>query len=149
MKTNFQRTADWLRACGKQPTPENLSVQIGCDMEETAEFLRTLSFDSVASHFDIANAIEILERVGAFLKRRDVVASIAQNEREAALDALCDRQVTGDGIAYLNGFDKECADEAVLNANDAKLVDGKPVILDGGKIGKPQGWKPADLSKFI
>ena len=27
--TNFKRTADWLQACGKEPSPENMAVQIG------------------------------------------------------------------------------------------------------------------------
>jgi len=37
----------------------------------------------------------------------------------------------------------------VLDSNDAKLVDGKPVILPGGKIGKPEGWKAPNLSMFV
>ena len=57
--------------------------------------------------------------------------------------------MTGNGIAYLADMDKEGADQAVLDANDAKLVGGKPVILPGGKIGKPEGWKPADISGFV
>lgn len=56
-----------------------------------------------------------------------------------ALDALCDMELTGNGIAYLAGFNKVDADQAVLDSNDAKLVDGKPVILPSGKIGKPEG----------
>ena len=69
--------------------------------------------------------------------------------RTDALDALCDAEVTGNGVAYMAGFDKPGADEAVMASNDAKLVDGKPVILEGGKIGKPEGWKPPDLSAYV
>ena len=58
-------------------------------------------------------------------------------------------EVTGNGVAYLAGFDKRGADQAVLASNDAKLVDGKPVIMPGGKIGKPEGWKAPDLSGFV
>jgi len=36
-----------------------------------------------------------------------------------------------------------------LQSNDNKLVNGKPVILEGGKIGKPRGWKPPDLSPYV
>ena len=39
---NFERAAAWLSACGKEPGPETLSLQIGCDLEETAELLRCL-----------------------------------------------------------------------------------------------------------
>jgi len=41
------------------------------------------------------------------------------------------------------------ADQAVLESNEAKLVDGEPIILEGGKIGKPDGWTAPDLSEFI
>jgi hypothetical protein len=37
----------------------------------------------------------------------------------------------------------------VLASNEAKLVDGKPVILEGGKIGKPENWKAPDLRGFV
>ncbi|MGL4831112.1 MAG: hypothetical protein ACRCWS_00815, partial [Propionibacteriaceae bacterium] len=74
---------------------------------------------------------------------------INSSDRIEALDALCDSEVTGNGVAYLAGFDKRSADMAVLSSNDAKLVDGKPVILPGGKIGKPDGWKAPDLSGFV
>jgi hypothetical protein len=46
-------------------------------------------------------------------------------------------------------MDKPGADRAVLDSNNAKLVDGKPVILEGGKIGKPPGWKAPDLRGFV
>ena len=40
--TNFQRTADWLAACGKDQNEENVSVQIGCQLEEICEFMSCL-----------------------------------------------------------------------------------------------------------
>ena len=52
-------------------------------------------------------------------------------------------------MAYMANLDKPSADQAVLASNDAKLVGGKPVILEGGKIGKPDGWKPPDLRPFV
>ena len=145
--TNYQRTASWLAACGKEPNGENLSVQIGCDLEEIAEYLETLAFDDKDANDVLGMMAEDLRDIGIHLKRRDMVAEII--DREAALDALCDREVTANGVAFLAGFNKDAADAAVLASNDAKLVDGKPVILPGGKIGKPEGWKAPDLSKFV
>jgi hypothetical protein len=107
---NYERTARWLKACGKEPNQENLSLQIGCHIEEVY----------IPTHL-----------------------------RDDALDALCDTDVTGNGVAYMAGFDKPGADVVVLASNDAKLVDGKPVILEGGKIGKPEGWKPPNLREFV
>lgn len=151
--TNYQRTAAWLHACGKQPSPRDLSVQIGCHLEEIAEFLAVVHIDGLESgskaHSALSMATDFLTQAAHDLKKGIAQAVIDVWDREKALDALCDAEVTGNGVAYLAGFDKEEADLAVLDANDAKLVNGKPVILPGGKIGKPEGWKAADLSQMV
>jgi len=138
-----------LMACGKEPTTANLSVQIGCHIEEFIELLGTLDFASPNDEKIVNAVMAELNYVSKNLKTRTSLARIRADQREQALDALCDGEVTGNGVAFLAAFDKISADEAVLNANDAKLVDGKPVILEGGKIGKPEGWTPPDLSAFV
>jgi len=90
-----------------------------------------------------------LELLGARFKQTQGAVFIPDLRRAEALDALCDREVTGNGIAYLAGFNKDAADVAVLDSNDAKLVDGKPVLLPGGKIGKPAGWAAPILETFV
>jgi hypothetical protein len=150
--TNFQRTAAWLHACGKGKTVKNTSVQIGCDLEEQAEFLQCLELDD--GDMKLINdrvrfVASELTYLGNLLKRGQITARIPKDRRAEALDALCDREVTGNGIAYLADMDKEGADQAVLDANDAKLIDGVPVILEGGKIGKPEGWTPANITPFV
>lgn len=146
--TNFERTAAWLKACGKIPTKYNLSVQIGCDLEEQAEFLRCLSMDKAIYGTHLVAITEGLQLIGEAIKAGHVHAFIPASKRTETLDALCDREVTGNGVAYLAGFDKDGADQAVLASNEAKLVDGKPVILEGGKIGKPEDWQTPDLERF-
>lgn len=148
MTTNFRRTAEWLKACGKLPSEVTASLQIGCDIEEQVEFLELLDLDDPTHANILKSAINYLNTVAHALKRLDTLALIADENRESALDALCDREVTGNGVAYLLGFNKEDADLEVLRSNDAKLVDGKPVILEGGKIGKPAGWTPPNLTGF-
>ena len=149
-QSNYQRTAEWLKACGKEPgNAANLSTQIGCHLEEFVEFLETIRLDSEGGEL-IANRVGYdLAWLANKLKKGDYTAHIAPHLRAAALDALCDSEVTGNGVAYIAGFDKEGADAAVLNSNDDKLVDGKPIIQPGGKIGKRPGWKAPDLSGFI
>lgn len=147
--SNFERTAAWLKACGKVPGPAALSVQIGCHIEEFLEFLLSVDFDSAEDAESLEGSVIDLLHVANGLKKGLVMASINPSDRIEALDALCDSEVTGNGVAYLAGFDKRRADLAVLASNDAKLVDGKPVILPGGKIGKPDGWKAPDLSGFV
>jgi len=147
--SNFERTAAWLKACGKVPGPASLSVQIGCHIEEFVEFLLSVDFDSAEDAESLEGSVIDLLHVANGLKKGLVMASINPSDRIEALDALCDSEVTGNGVAYLAKMDKPGADRAVLDSNDAKLVDGKPVILPGGKIGKPSGWTAPDLSGFV
>lgn len=146
---NYERTARWLKACGKEPNPEDLVVQIGCHIEELCEFLTVLRTDKEGYGKLLDRTRADLEWFGSKLKRREVTVYIPTHLRTDALDALCDAEVTGNGVAYMAGFDKPSADQAVLASNEAKLVDGKPVILEGGKIGKPEGWKAPDLRGFV
>ena len=97
----------------------------------------------------LERAIVDLQDLATEIKKGKRIAHIPNHLRVEALDALCDREVTGNGVAFLAGMDKDGADKAVLDSNDAKLVDGRPVILPGGKIGKPLGWTPPNLAPFV
>jgi predicted HAD superfamily Cof-like phosphohydrolase len=147
--TNYQRTKAWLEACEKEPTPENLSVQIGCAIEEFCELLGAIRSDSEGYGKLLERTKADLDWFAGKLKRREQFVYVPTHLRTDALDALCDIEVTVNGIAFLANFDKDAADQAVLASNEAKLVDGKPVILEGGKIGKPAGWKPPELRGFV
>jgi hypothetical protein len=147
--TNFERTATWLKACGKEPSVETMSTQVGCHIEEFCEFLKTLCTNSDGYSLLLRRTCDDLDWFASKLKRGEQSVHIPEYLRKYALDALCDTEVTGNGVAYLAGFAKAGADEAVLAFNDAKLVDGKAVILSGGKIGKPAGWAAPDLSSFV
>ncbi|MBT9158945.1 MAG: hypothetical protein DDT26_00194 [Dehalococcoidia bacterium] len=147
--TNHQRAARWLAACGKTPNVGDVSTQIGCDLEELSEYLRCLRVDSDGWQRVLERAIVDLQVLATEIKKGKRIAHIPNHLRVEALDALCDREVTGNGVAYLAQMNKDQADQAVLDSNDAKLVDGKPVILPGGKIGKPPGWTPPNLAPFV
>jgi len=147
---NYERTARWLKACGKEPNQEGLSVQIGCHLEEICEFLGALRSDSEGYGKLIERTRGDLEWFASKLKKGDQFVYIPTHLRVDALDALCDTEVTGNGVAYMAGFSKPDADQAVLESNEAKLVDGKPVFVEGtAKIGKPEGWKAPDLRAFV
>jgi predicted HAD superfamily Cof-like phosphohydrolase len=152
MKTNFQRTSEWLTACGRPSEPSSVtktSVQIGCQIEEIVEFFSCLRLEKEGYAKMLDRVQEDLTWLGMKFKRGEVIAYIPHHLRVDALDALCDIEVTGNGIAHMSGFDKDMADLRVLDSNDAKLVDGKPVLLDGGKITKPPGWKAPDLTDCV
>ena len=146
---NFARTVAWLQACGEFPSPTNLSVQIGCHLEEFVEFLQCLETDCREDENTLNCLVDDLHLIAGSIKKGITQATIKADRRIDALDALCDTEVTGNGVAYLAGMLKDQADEEVLASNEAKLVDGKPVLLPGGKIGKPEGWEPPDLSRFV
>ena len=147
--TNYQRTANWLKACGKEPTIDNLSVQIGVHLEEFCELLACLRSDSEGYGKLLERTRTDLEWFAGKLKRREQFVYIPIHLRTDALDALCDSEVTGNGVAYLAGFDKDAADQEVLASNESKLEDGKPVILPGGKIGKGAQYKAPELRGFV
>ncbi len=148
--TNYQRTADWLHACGKVPRHAgDLSVQIGVDLEETAELLRCLRVSKEGWARLLDRLAIDLESLGNELKRQRLVAHFPNHLRADVLDALCDREVTGNGVAYLAGLDKDRADQEVLRSNESKFENGKPVILEGGKIGKGKNYSPPDLKLFV
>lgn len=147
--TNYQRTAAWLKACEKEPSPENLSTQLGCAIEEFCELLACLRTDSEGYAKLLDRTRLDLEWFASKLKRREQSVYIPTHLRVNALDALCDIEVAGNGVAYLAGFDKDSADQAVLDSNDSKLEDGVAVILEGGKIGKGRDFKPPNLRGFV
>jgi predicted HAD superfamily Cof-like phosphohydrolase len=55
--------------------------------------------------------------------------------------------VCGTAASYGIPLDKVFAE--VHKSNMAKLVDGKPVRREDGKILKPQGWKPPDIKSIL
>jgi len=143
---NFLRVADWLTRAGKEVgNPAHIGVQVGCMLEEVVEFLEEID-PSEGSVIDLGCAIERVHRFATDLKQG---RAMVFKDSAAALDALCDIDVTVNGVAFLAGWNKLQADLAVLNANDDKFVNGLPVILPSGKIGKREGWEAPDLSEFV
>lgn len=146
--SNFARTAAWLLAAGKQPGNEaQLSVQIGVHLEEISEFLDTLNLESATgvTSYACQELNAILKAIAHNIKMQNVVARIY--DREAALDALSDCDVTGNGVAFLAGFNKTEADRRVLASNESKLdVNGQAIILPGGKVGKSASYVAPDLT---
>jgi hypothetical protein len=148
--SNFERTAAWLKACGKeQMNPAHMSVQIGVHFEEIVELLECIETDCVEDNHSLECIADDMRLIATSLKKATTQAFIKTGREVDALDALCDTEVTGNGIAYLSGFDKNGADKEVLTSNESKLVNGKPVLMPGGKIGKGPNYKAPELEKFV
>ena len=131
-------TKRWFEIAVPAPTPKNVSVQIGCHMEEFAEMLTALGETTLARAVD---------RVADGYKAA-MYASPAIGRREL-LDALADQIVTATGIGHMLGMDIVGALGEVNRSNFSKFVDGKPVFKEHGKIAKGPGYSEPDLSPFI
>ena len=55
--------------------------------------------------------------------------------------------VCGTAVSY--GIPLDRVFDEVHRSNMAKLVDGKPIRRDDGKILKPEGWTPPDVKKIL
>jgi len=149
-KSNYRRTADFLAAGQKQPgNSAHLSTQIGVHLEEMAEFLDELLI--VGSSADNDSLVLCSTRIKGLAHRiKQGLTSVRITNRVRALDALCDTEVTGNGVAFLAGFDKEEGDQRVLSSNESKLnADGTAVILPGGKIGKGPNYVKPHLEDLV
>lgn len=67
------------------------------------------------------------------------------------LDALIDILVVTVGAIHSGGFDAEGAWKEVMKTNFAKIdrETGKVRKREDGKVLKPVGWQPPQLSKFL
>lgn len=77
----------------------------------------------------------------------------ARNTKDEAeqLDACMDMIWVILGFCHMKGYDVQGAWDEVLKTNMAKVdpVTGKVRRRADGKILKPEGWMPPDMSKFI
>ena len=150
-QTNYQRTSAWLHTCTRQKcNPAHISTQIGVDAEEFAEWLSCLRVSQDGWAKVLERVTQDLSDLATAIKTGKIVAHVPEHMRVDALDALCDRDVTGNGCAYLLGFDKDAADQEVLRSNESKLQeDGTALISEGGKIMKSSRYSAPNLKGFV
>lgn len=147
--TNFERVSAFLVACDKDRTAHNTSYQTGDLLWAMVEFLEAINVSGPQSEDDVATAIRRLRRAGGAMKRGQTLAVIQADKRADALKALCNIDANANGVAYLGLMDKGAADNAVLTAMEAMLVDGVPTLAPGGKVTAPEGWQPASVSEYV
>ena len=73
------------------------------------------------------------------------------HDMEAELDALIDILVVTIGAIHSAGFDAEGAWKEVMRTNFAKIDNetGKVRKREDGKVLKPLGWTPPNLTPFL
>ena len=148
---------NWFKAAVPTPQPKNIHTQIGCDLEEMVELLETLTVDYNDPHRAtnaqaIALAREALHTVSEGLKKGNILLELNMSVRakEQLLDAICDRAVTGIGVAYMLNMNPTGALEEVNRSNWSKFDDnGNPIFDPNQKIIKGPNYKKANMLPYL
>lgn len=83
-------------------------------------------------------------------EHKELKEALAANDDVEVLDALIDILVVTIGAIHSAGFDAEGAWKEVMSTNFAKIgEDGKVRKREDGKVLKPVGWTPPNLTPFI
>ena len=81
----------------------------------------------------------------------ELKTAISNNDPVETLDALLDILVVTIGAIHSMGADGEGAWNEVMHTNLSKIdsVTGKVLKRDDGKILKPEGWTPPNLTTYL
>ncbi len=84
-------------------------------------------------------------------EHKELTDAVANDDKIECLDALIDIMVVTIGAIHSLGVDANGAWYEVLQSNMAKIdqATGKVRKREDGKVLKPQGWTPPDLSKYV
>ena len=82
---------------------------------------------------------------------KELKAALLMNDPVEQLDALLDFIVVTTGAIHSAGFDGEGGWKEVMKTNFAKIdrETGKVRKREDGKVLKPQGWTPPNLTPFV
>lgn len=128
---------NWFKAAKPEPTEKDICTQVGCHFEEVAEMVVSIHGCDVTNMTEMSSGYKSSKQIKTGHNSLDL------------LDALCDQIVTATGVAYMMGFDIEGALKEVVRSNNSKMVDGKFIFDDNGKIMKPDSYSKPDLTPFI
>ena len=142
----LNKTVEWFQQAVPAPDNKTLSVQLGCHIEEFCELLESFHLSDEADK-TVNIAFHALGIAADALKSGE--ARITGIDKLPMLDALADGIVTAAGLAYMQGMDIDGALAEVNRSNFSKFEDGRPVFLDGGKIGKGRDYTPPELEPFL
>ena len=149
----IQSIIRWFEIAKPEPTFADIAVQVGCHYEEVSEMLEaTNNCDDLSCYSsDSESDTDTLSDLADFYKDGFGNDNVANFDRLALLDALCDQIVTAIGVGYMMGFDMEQALAEVNRSNYTKFnADGTAYIRSDGKIGKnPETYQDPELEQFI
>jgi len=119
--TREQRVAEFNRAANKKTYAEggDYKTEVICFSEELAEFNEALT---------------------------TYLVNPSDTSRANMIKEWADVQVTLSNFAWFFDFDGQVAFTRVADNNLSKIVDGKVVFREDGKILKPEGYQKVDMS---
>jgi len=79
----------------------------------------------------------------------ELVQAILDNDREAIAKELGDMVFVVYGCAATLSIDIDLAVEKVFESNMSKLVNGKPLMREDGKVLKGPNYQPPDMSGCV
>ena len=154
---SIQSIIRWFEIAKPEPTFADIAVQVGCHYEEVSEMLEaTNNYGDLSCYSsDSESDTGTLSDLADFYKDGFGNDNVANFDRLALLDALCDQVVTAIGVGVLMGFDMAKAIKEVDRSNWTKFAkdqDGKyvPYIKPNGKIGKnPNTYQEPQLADYV
>jgi predicted HAD superfamily Cof-like phosphohydrolase len=147
---SITRTLAFFEGAIPEPTPQNVTTQMGVHFEEFVEMLQEISSDNHNTKYVIAHAINAVSMLSTHFKSNPGCAFVGEEDRQLFLDALCDQIVTATGCAHMLKMQIDGAMAEVNTSNLSKFgEDGKPIFDENKKIMKgPKYFKP-NLAPFV
>jgi predicted HAD superfamily Cof-like phosphohydrolase len=133
--------------------PRMVAFHIGMQLEELAEVLRALLRDGDEAHelhtWKVRQLEKTMDAIGGEFKRGFYDEAARTADRLELLDGCVDVMVVSIGNVMSQGADIEGACDEVNRANLSKLVDGRVIKDENGKILKPSGWIAPNMHPFV
>lgn len=123
----------------------------GMQLEELSEKLEAVATGAITPEAKrkYTEAIAMLDTLAGEFKSGLHQGDVMRADRKLMLDADIDVAWVSVAAVFSTTSDTTGAFACVGKANHDKFPNGVAILDDNGKVVKPAGWKPADLSPFV
>lgn len=130
---------------------DRVGFYTGMQLEEMAEKIMAIAQGHVVKEdrLEMAFFADALDSMGKAFKAGKHYGAVLRADREEMLDGDIDILVVSAGALIYQTPKFAAAVECVLAKNDEKIPNGKATHDSNGKLLKPAGWTPPDLSPFV
>lgn len=152
----MERVAEFNRQAQLPPPGDNFNANrvtfyTGCQFEELAEKIEVIAGGAVdlQERDMLQKMYDVLKDASVLFKSGKFTGCVMRANREDLLSEEIDvAVVTAGSLCYQTPHFLDAA-HALCDANDQKWINGVKRDPATGKVLKPEGFKPADLSKFV